>query len=134
MRYENDKAPGQNLHVNYEPSDLGGLKEAEQLGKDHKPYVEGELVRESIDRNDNTKQAGQTYREFEQWEKDEIDVKIGALMDGTIIAANFVPSRSPLFEWTADGGSDCTLLSHLDASGLSAGGSRSQLQPGPPGC
>src|SRR5690606_11040369 len=72
MRYENDKAPGQNLHVNYEPSDLGGLKEAEQLGKDHKPYVEGELVRESIDRNDNTKQAGQTYREFEQWEKDEL--------------------------------------------------------------
>ncbi|MDI4707168.1 hypothetical protein MKZ48_21670, partial [Pseudoalteromonas shioyasakiensis] len=25
-----------------------------------------------IDRNDNTKQAGETYRRFEQWEKDEL--------------------------------------------------------------
>lgn len=72
MRYENDKAPGQNLHVNYEPSSLGGLEEAEQLGKEHQPYVEGNLVRESIDRDDNTKQAGETYRNFEKWEQDEL--------------------------------------------------------------
>ena len=72
MRYENDKAPGQSLHINYEPSILGGLKEADQTGKEHTPYVEGNLVRESIDRNDNTKQAGETYRWFEDWEKDEL--------------------------------------------------------------
>ncbi|WP_339230209.1 catalase [Oceanobacillus sp. FSL K6-2867] len=72
LRYHNDKAPGQNLHVNYEPSSLGGLKEGEQTGKEYTPKVEGNLVRESIDRNDNTKQAGETYRKFEQWEKDEL--------------------------------------------------------------
>lgn len=72
LRYYNDKAPGQNPHVNYEPSSMGGLKEAKQSGKEHSPYVEGNLVRESIDRNDNTKQAGETYRSFEQWEKDEL--------------------------------------------------------------
>ncbi|MFP3919616.1 catalase [Lysinibacillus telephonicus] len=72
LRYYNDKAPGQNLHVNYEPSSMGGLTEAEQTGKEYTPHVEGNLVRESIDRNDNTKQAGETYRSFEQWEKDEL--------------------------------------------------------------
>ncbi|MFD2043285.1 catalase [Ornithinibacillus salinisoli] len=72
LRYENDKAPDQNPHVNYEPSILGGLKEAEQTGKEHTPHVEGNLVRDSIDRQSNTKQAGETYRQFEQWEKDEL--------------------------------------------------------------
>lgn len=72
LRYYNDKAPNQNPHVNYEPSSLGGLKEAEQTGKEYTPYIEGNLVRESIDRNDNTKQAGETYRKFDQWEKDEL--------------------------------------------------------------
>ncbi|WP_445669218.1 catalase [Margalitia sp. FSL K6-0131] len=72
LRYFNDKAPGQNPHVNYEPSSMGGLKEAEQVGKEFTPHVEGNLVRESIDRNDNTKQAGETYRQFEDWEKDEL--------------------------------------------------------------
>ncbi|MCE4050708.1 MULTISPECIES: catalase [Bacillaceae] len=69
MQYHVDR---KDKHINYEPSILGGLKEAEPSGKDYSPRVEGNLVRESIDRNDNTKQAGQTYREFEQWEKDEL--------------------------------------------------------------
>ncbi|GAA0319934.1 catalase [Oceanobacillus oncorhynchi subsp. oncorhynchi] len=72
LRQENDKAPGQNPHINYEPSVLGGLEEAKQTGKEYKPFVEGNLVRESIDRNDNTKQAGETFRQFEDWEKDEL--------------------------------------------------------------
>ncbi|WP_066186480.1 MULTISPECIES: catalase [Gracilibacillus] len=72
LRQQNDKAPGQNPHVNYEPSVLGGLEEAEQVGKEYTPHVEGNLVRESIDRHDNTKQAGQTFRQFKDWEKDEL--------------------------------------------------------------
>lgn len=72
MRYYNDKAPGQNIHVNYEPSTMGGLKEAEQVGKEHTPHVEGNIVRESIDRTNDTKQAGETYRRMQQWEKDEL--------------------------------------------------------------
>ncbi|SFI39695.1 catalase [Paenibacillus sp. UNC496MF] len=72
MQLRVDLAPGQNPHVNYEPSLLGGLVEAEQPGKEHTPYVQGNLVRQSIDRNDNTKQAGETFRGFEPWEKDEL--------------------------------------------------------------
>lgn len=51
---------------------LGGLEEAKQTGKEYTPFVEGNLVRESIDRNDNTKQAGETFRQFDDWEKDEL--------------------------------------------------------------
>ncbi|GAA0342125.1 catalase KatX [Bacillus carboniphilus] len=69
MSYNVDR---KNPHVNYEPSTLGGFKEAKQVGKEHTPHVEGNLVRESIDRQSNTKQAGETYRRFEQWEKDEL--------------------------------------------------------------
>lgn len=71
-RHHSDKSPEQNPHINYEPSILGGLEEAEQTGVEHSPKVEGRLVRESIDRNDNTKQAGETYRMFEDWERDEL--------------------------------------------------------------
>lgn len=72
MRYETDRAPSQNPHINYEPSSLNGLKEAQQTGKEYTPKVEGNLVRESIARNDNTKQAGETYRSFDDWEKNEL--------------------------------------------------------------
>lgn len=72
MQYKVDLAPGQNPHINYEPSILGGLQEAKQEGMEHTPHVEGNLVRESIDRTNDTKQAGETYRQFADWEKDEL--------------------------------------------------------------
>ncbi|QTD43174.1 catalase [Sporosarcina sp. Te-1] len=72
MQYKVDLAPGQNPHINYEPSILGGLQEAKPAGKEYTPHYDADLVRESIDRNDNTKQAGETYRAFEDWEKDEL--------------------------------------------------------------
>lgn len=72
MRYESDQPPEKNPHINYEPSTLGGLKEAKQTGEEYTPKIEGNLVREPIDRQSNTKQAGETYRGFEDWEKDEL--------------------------------------------------------------
>ena len=72
MQYKLDRAPGQNPHINYEPSILGGLKEAVQDGTEYTPYIEGNLVRESIDRQSNTKQAGDTYRNFEEWERADL--------------------------------------------------------------
>ena len=72
MQIKVDRAPGQNPHINYEPSMLGGLVEAMQPGKEHEPFVQGNLVRRSIDRQDNTKQAGETFRNFEEWEKAEL--------------------------------------------------------------
>ena len=72
MQFKLDRGPGQNPHINYEPSILGGLQEATQNGKEYKPYIEGNLVREPIDRQSNTKQAGDTYRMFEEWERADL--------------------------------------------------------------
>jgi catalase len=72
MSYHTDFAPGQNPHVNYEPSTLGGLKEAPKAGPDHTPRYEANLVRQKIDRRNDFKQAGDTYRNFEDWERDEL--------------------------------------------------------------
>jgi catalase len=80
MAYLVDKAPGQNPHVNYEPSSLGGLKEAASPGKDHEPSYQAKLVREKINRTNDFGQAGDTYRKFEAWERDElISNLVGAL-------------------------------------------------------
>ncbi|PPA69004.1 catalase [Jeotgalibacillus proteolyticus] len=70
--YYVDTPPGKNPHVNYEPSVLDGLKEAEREGKDHQPHYNDKLVREPIDRPNNFGQAGETYRNFEEWEREEL--------------------------------------------------------------
>ncbi|MED4582418.1 catalase [Brevibacillus choshinensis] len=59
-------------HINYEPSTIGGLHEAKQDGKDHQPYVEGNIVRQKIDRTNDFKQPGDRYRIMEDWEKDDL--------------------------------------------------------------
>jgi len=72
MAYTTDFAEGQNIHVNYEPSTLGGLQEAPKKGKDYTPRYEANLVRQKIDRTNDFKQAGETYRNFEDWERDDL--------------------------------------------------------------
>ncbi|WP_207493557.1 catalase [Aridibaculum aurantiacum] len=72
MAYHQDIAPGTNPHVNYEPSTLGGLKEAPKPGKDYTPQYNAKLVRQKIDRQNNFKQAGERYRMFEDWERDDL--------------------------------------------------------------
>ncbi len=63
---------GPNPHVNYEPSSLGGLKESAKEGKDYAPYIQGNLTRQKIERENNFKQPGERYRMLEGWEKDEL--------------------------------------------------------------
>lgn len=72
MTYFVDAGKDQNLHVNYEPSTLGGLKEAAKPGKDHTPQYNARLVRQKIDRQNNFAQAGETFRNFEDWERDDL--------------------------------------------------------------
>ncbi|KEO84924.1 catalase [Tumebacillus flagellatus] len=80
MEVRVDRAPGQNPHVNYEPSTLGGLKEAPKPGRDHEPQYDAKLVRQKIDRANDFQQAGDTYRAFEEWEREElISNLVGAL-------------------------------------------------------
>lgn len=80
MAYRQDITEGTNPHVNYEPSTLGGLKEAPKAGKDYTPQYNAMLVREKISRQNNFQQAGETYRNFEDWERDDlISNLVGAL-------------------------------------------------------
>jgi catalase len=63
---------GANPHINYEPSSRNGLKEAPRDVKQHEPSVEGRLGRHAIERQNPYKQAGERYRAFEDWERDEL--------------------------------------------------------------
>lgn len=63
---------GMNPHVNYEPSSMGGLKQAAAAGKPHTPHYDASLVRQKISRTNDFKQAGERYRAFEPWERDEL--------------------------------------------------------------
>ncbi|MCO1660006.1 catalase [Pseudonocardia humida] len=73
MSYGTDLAPGQNPHVNYEPSITGGLREAQYPTEDEVgPEVRGRLTRKRIPLTQDYKQAGQRYQLMEQWEKDDL--------------------------------------------------------------
>ncbi len=64
---------GGNPHINYEPSMIGGLKEADKT--DRVPYehhYNDKVTSAPIDRTNNYGQAGETYRSFEDWERDEL--------------------------------------------------------------
>jgi len=64
---------GENPTVNYEPSIIGGLREAD--GPDHDeqgPVIECRLTRKRIPRTDDYTQPGERYLLSEQWEKDEL--------------------------------------------------------------
>ncbi|SNS67951.1 catalase [Noviherbaspirillum humi] len=68
-----------NKHVNYEPSLLGrGLQEAPKPQKDYHQWVEGHLGRYQTTRTaDDYKQAGERYRTFEDWEREDLIANIG---------------------------------------------------------
>src|ERR1700712_574968 len=73
MAYSVDLAPGQNPHVNYEPSIIGGVQEAAKPAHDEQgPEYVGRLTRARIPRRNDYKQAGERYQVSEQWEKDDL--------------------------------------------------------------
>ena len=71
-----DLAPGTNPHVNYEPSSLNGLKESPVQSPDHEPFYADKIVRKKISRINVFEQAGERYRTFEDWERDDLIANI----------------------------------------------------------
>jgi catalase len=61
-----------NPHVNYEPSTIGGYREAEVDHPPHQPEYHAKMMSAPIDRPNYYGQAGETYRSFEDWERDEL--------------------------------------------------------------
>ncbi|MFK7603531.1 catalase [Deinococcus sp. SM5_A1] len=72
MTYRVDSVPGQNPHVNYEPSSMNGPKEAPRDLPEHSPHIEGRLQRASIERTNDFKQAGEQYRAHDDRERDDL--------------------------------------------------------------
>lgn len=66
-----------NPHINYEPSVLGGVKEVDEPKAPHEPEYSGKVVSQPIDRTNNYGQAGETYRSFEDWEREELINNLG---------------------------------------------------------
>lgn len=65
-------AAGANPHVNYEPSSRGGLRQQDRPGPPPRPYVSGHVGRQAIRRPNNFTQAGERYRAFADWEREEL--------------------------------------------------------------
>jgi catalase len=79
MSYGVDLAPGQNPHVNYEPSLHGGLEEAPRK-PNHQPEVRGRLVQEVLDRRNDYVQARARYCTIMDWERDDLVHNMGDLL------------------------------------------------------
>lgn len=72
MAYHVDDG-GENPHVNYEPSIVGGLREGTYPTHDEQgPVISGRLTRKRIERTDDYTQAGQRYLLSEPWEQDDL--------------------------------------------------------------
>jgi catalase len=80
MTYYQDGA-GENPHVNYEPSIIGGLREATYPSHDEQgPEIVGRLTRKRIPRTDDYRQAGERFLLSEPWEQDDLVANlVGAL-------------------------------------------------------
>jgi catalase len=73
MEYKVDAVEaGANPHINYEPSGIDGLKEAPQSGTPHTPHVEGVVGQQKISRTNDYGQAGDRYRSFSDFERDDL--------------------------------------------------------------
>jgi catalase len=79
MSYARDLAPGQNPHVNYEPSLHGGLHEAERR-PNHPPEIRGRLVQEPLERRNDYVQARARYCTMMEWERDDLVQNMGELL------------------------------------------------------
>ena len=64
---------GENPHVNYEPSTMGGLIEAQYPTPDEEgPVIQGRLTRKRIPRTNDYAQAGERFRLMMDWERDDL--------------------------------------------------------------
>ncbi|HEX6291581.1 MAG TPA: catalase [Herpetosiphonaceae bacterium] len=71
---------GENPHVNYEPSSLGGLAEAAPNGAPYEPMISGKLTRSKLSRTNDYKQAGERYRTMPDWEREDLVLNMVTLL------------------------------------------------------
>ena len=79
MSYGVDLAPGQNPHVNYEPSIHGGLQEA-PAEPNNPPEIRGRLTQNVIERRNDYVQPRARYCTMMDWERDDLVHNMGTLL------------------------------------------------------
>jgi catalase len=79
MSYGVDLAPGQNPHVNFEPSIHNGLTEAERK-PNNPPEVKGRLQYSVIERRNDYVQPRARYNTMMGWERDDLVRNMGDLL------------------------------------------------------
>jgi catalase len=79
MSYGVDLAPGQNPHVNYEPSIHGGLHEA-PAQPNNPPEIRGRLTQSVIERRNDYVQPRARYCTMMDWERDDLVHNMGTLL------------------------------------------------------
>src|SRR3712207_4849997 len=79
MSYHVDLAPGQNPHVNFEPSIHNGLHEAERK-PNNAPEIRGRLTQSVLERRNDYVQARARYNTMMQWERDDLVKNLGDLL------------------------------------------------------
>jgi catalase len=77
MSYGVDLAPGQNPHVNYEPSIHDGLEESKREEPNNQPEIKGRLTREVLERRNDYVQARGRYCTMMEWERDDLVKNMG---------------------------------------------------------
>ena len=79
MSYGVDLAPGQNPHVNFEPSIHNGLHEAERK-PNNPPEVRGALTQSVIERRNDYVQARGRFSTMMAWEREDLIANMGTLL------------------------------------------------------
>jgi catalase len=79
MSYGVDLAPGQNPHVNFEPSIHNGLHEAPRK-PNNPPEVRGRLTQSLIERRNDYVQARGRYNTMMDWERNDLVTNLGNLL------------------------------------------------------
>ncbi|HUE45529.1 MAG TPA: catalase [Aestuariivirgaceae bacterium] len=80
MSYYRDLAPGQNPHVNYEPSIHDGLVESTREAPNNPPEITGRQVRAVIERRNDYVQARGRFCTMMDWERDDLVNNMGTLL------------------------------------------------------
>jgi catalase len=80
MSFRRDLAPGQNPHVNYEPSIRSGLHEATREEPNNAPEIRGRLTRSVIERRNDYAHARGRYCTMMDWERADLVLNMGTLL------------------------------------------------------
>ena len=80
MAYSVDLAPGQNPHVNYEPSQHNGLSVSKRPEPNKAPDIHGALTRSVIERRNDYVQPRARYCTMLEWEREDLVKNMGDLL------------------------------------------------------